>query len=368
MKHPVAITLVYHPKDETSVQAADAFVAHFDKIGMQRSGVQMRVPVRVRSEPLDDKGTLLPIKAVGSEFDVVVVLYGPDIEGKPGHWLKLCTDAAASIPNLLPLVAVMESGLTAFGCFSQAQTVSWNDWKGIDDSARATRLLIHVVNAMRRRLSKLQAGEREKIFLSHAKADGKLAAERIVRHIGDPANGLRLDTFYDALELESGEEWKKGLQQAASSASMLALVTEAYDSRPWCNQEILWAKEFRRPLLLVDIGCKRIERSFPYSGNMTLIRSSMDDTVGIEKALLELLTEALRCDLFTIQAKQVTRGRDTVLLFPRPPELADLAFLPPASGSLATIVYPDPPLPEVEVQLLAKLANGRKVVALSDFP
>ena len=76
MKHPVAITLVYHPKDKTSLQAAEAFVTHFDKIGMQRSGVQMRVPIRIRSEPLKAEGTLVPIKAVGSEFDTVVVLYG----------------------------------------------------------------------------------------------------------------------------------------------------------------------------------------------------------------------------------------------------------------------------------------------------
>src|SRR5262249_18605007 len=151
-------------------------------------------------------------------------------------------------------VVVMESNLAPFGCFGDAQTVAWHEWQGLDDSARTTRLLIHVVNSMRRKLLEMEAGKREKIFLSHAKFDGKLAAERIQRHINDPANGLRLATFYDALELESGEEWKKGLREAASNASMLALVTEAYDSRPWCNQEILWAKEFRRPLLLVDIG------------------------------------------------------------------------------------------------------------------
>jgi hypothetical protein len=365
MQHPVVLTLVYHPKDKTSAQAAERFVAHFDKIGMQRSGVQMRLPIRLRSEPLGPDGTHAPIQNLGSKFDVVVLLYGPDIEEQPKHWLALCRDAA-NLPNLLPLVIVMESGLAMLGCFGEAQTVTWYDWQGLDDSARTTRLLIHVVNSVRRKLSEKEAGMREKIFLSHAKADGKLAAERIVRHISDPANGLRLDTFYDALELESGEEWKKGLQQAASNASMLALVTEAYDSRPWCNQEILWAKQFRRPLLLVDIGCKRIERSFPYSGNMTLIRSSLDDSVGIERALLELLTEALRCDLFAIQAEEATSGN--ALVFPRPPELADLAFLfDQTQPEQKTIVYPDPPLPEVETLLLARIANGRKIVALSDY-
>ncbi|VTZ23759.1 hypothetical protein MPC1_1500008 [Methylocella tundrae] len=55
-------------------------------------------------------------------------------------------------------------------------------------------------------------------------------------------------------------------------------------------------------------------------------------------------------------------------IFPRPPELADLAFLADQAGNAkTTIVYPDPPLPDVETQLLAKLANGRKILALSDY-
>ena len=366
MQHPVAITLVHHPKDKTSVQAAETFVAHFDKIGMQRSGVQMRVPIRLRSESLHTDGSLAPIRDFGSKLDVVVVLYGPDIEEQPDHWRTLCREAKQSVQNLFPLVVELDSGLTPFGLFGEGQKIAWYDWSGLDDSARTTRLLIHVVNAIRRQLAEKKAGDREKIFLSHAKADGKLAAERIVRHISDPANGLHLDAFYDATELESGEEWNEGLEDAASKASMLALVTEAYDSRPWCNQEILWAKEFRRPLLLVDIGCRRIERAFPYSGNMTLIRSPLDDSAGIEKALLELLTEALRCDLFAIQAEEVTSGNAHA--FPRPPELADLAFLAGEAGpALKSIVYPDPPLPEVETELLRRFANGRKIVALSDF-
>lgn len=365
MKYPVVITLVYHPKDQTSTRVADTFVAHFDKIGMQRAGVQMRVPIRLRSEPLGSDGSLAPIEtSEGAKLNVVIVLYGADIAENPDHWFKLCRDAEQSVKPIFGVVARMDDGLAAFGCFASGQTIDWCIWR-CDETMRVTRLLIHVVNAIRRRLSNRRPGIREKIFLSHAKADGKLAAERIVRHISDPDNGLRLDTFYDASELETGEDWREGLEEAVSEASMLALVTDAYDSRPWCNQEILWAKEFRRPLLIVDIGCARIERTFPYSGNITAIRSLLGDAAGIEKALLELLTEALRCDLFAIQAEEVTTGK--ALIFPRPPELVDLSFLANEEQTNTTIVYPDPPLPEVESLLLAKLANGRRIVALSDF-
>ncbi len=184
--------------------------------------------------------------------------------------------------------------------------------------------------------------------------------------MADPRNGLRLDAFYDASDLETGEDWAEGLQKVACEGSMLALATDAYDSRPWCNQEILWVKQSRRALLIVDIGRRRVDRSFPYAGNVTWIRDSLTDTPGIEAALLELLSEGLRCDLFAMQAEESTQG--AALIYPRPPELADLALLAASgAGPETPIVYPDPALPQVEVDLLTKFAGGRRILPLSDF-
>jgi hypothetical protein len=152
--------------------------------------------------------------------------------------------------------------------------------------------------------------------------------------------------------------------RSRGSASAPALVTDSYDERPWCNQEILWAKENRRPLLLMDIGRSRVDRSFPYAGNMTLVRNPMTDASGIELALMELLSEGLRCDLFTKRVDAAAQGK--ALALPRPPELADLAFLSQEDPG-KPVVYPDPPLPDVETLLLQRLANGRRIVALSDF-
>ena len=366
LQHPVVITVVFHPKDDVGKKAANSFVAHFDRIGMQRSGVQTRVPVRFRSEALTKEGDLAPITRLGAEFDVIVVLYGPDIDDKPQRWRKLCEDAAKTGAPLVGVVAYMEEKLKSFKPFQDVQAVNWVSWRGLDDAARARQLMIHVVNAIRRRLRGLGEKEREKIFLSHAKADGKIAAELVMQHITDPNNELRLSSFYDASELETGEEWAKGLREAAASASMLALATDAYDGRPWCNQEILWAKQNRRPLLIVDIGRTRVERCFPYSGNVTWIRDPLADAVGIEKALLELLSEALRCDLFARQVEAATKG--AAIAYPRPPELLDLALLfAEGTVGMKPIVYPDPALPTVETELLAKFLGERRVFALSDY-
>ena len=363
MFSPVVITVAHHPADELGERVAAAFVTHFDRLGMERAGASTRVPVRLRSQALGRDGSLAPLRAQADRLNVVVVIYGLDMREDAGPWLEFCTNARRHVDPLLGVVAVTAPRLPPFTPFEDMQSVLWFEWESLREAARTRRLLIHVVNEIRRQLSCLDQGEREKIFLSHAKADGKLAAERVVKHMADPTNGLKLSAFYDALELETGEEWRQGLLQAASRASMLAIVTDAYDGRPWCNKEILWAKEFRRPLLLVDIGRSRVERSFPYSGNVMLLHDTLSEAAGIERALLELLSEALRCDLFAIQAQAVTGG--SALAYPRPPELADLAFLTDDPGK--AIVYPDPPLSNDESALLRKLAGGRRIMPLSDF-
>ena len=63
--------------------------------------------------------------------------------------------------------------------------------------------------------------------------------------------------------------------------------------------------------IVVDDVRTRVERCFPYSGNVTWIRDPLADAVGIEKALLELLSEALRCDLFARQVEAATNGAAT---------------------------------------------------------
>ncbi len=366
--HPVALTLLYSPQDAAACKIADMFVEHFDRIGMRRAGVHVRIPLRVRCEALDaTNGTLYPIRRTGSELDVIVVLHGTAMDHDPGRWTALCSAAAVLTPRLLGLVVKLDDGIGSLGVFGSGQLIEWNLWRDSEFAQRLDKLLIHVVNAIRRKLGNWQQGEREKIFISHAKADGKAIAEGFVRHVNDPANALRLDLFYDAQKLESGEDWAAGLGTAVKSASFLGLATEAYDARPWCNQEILWAKEHRRPAVMVDVGRRRVHRTFPYAGNLMLIAEKADDDASIDRVLLQLLSEALRCDIFERMAKAagIDRARGVVAL-PRPPEMADLAFLAGAP-EIHTIVYPDPPLPGVEIDLLRRLAAARRIVSFGDF-
>jgi hypothetical protein len=361
--------VVHHPDDEVAASVLDAMVAHYDRLGMGRAGIHMRIPIRVRSEPLR-ADELLEIGPDARRLDVVLFLQSGFIDDNPAPWERLITRMQADFGDRqdkhFSQVVMMEGGLTPFPGLTHLQALQWHQWTGLDVAGRARRLMIHLTNSIRRHLSSKGQQQREPIFISHAKADGRIVAERVIAYIEDPQNGLKLDTFYDALQLEAGEEWKQGLEHGAATGSLLALVSDAYDTRPWCNQEILWAKEHRRPILLVDVGRRRVGRSFPYAGNVPVMAESMNDAASIEAALLELLSEALRCDIFTAEVEEATRADRKAIAMPRPPELCDLVFCRNQPDGLC-LVYPDPPLSTFELALLTEAGGGRAVKSLSDL-
>jgi hypothetical protein len=83
------------------------------------------------------------------------------------------------------------------------------------------------------------------VFLSHAKRDGTPIAEAI-------RDGVRsfsqLVAWYDANDLPVGSEWKSPMEKAArdNTAAMVATVTDAYPTRPWCRREAKLARTPRR--------------------------------------------------------------------------------------------------------------------------
>ena len=77
-------------------------------------------------------------------------------------------------------------------------------------------------------------------FLSHAKGDRELSvgiAEKIrteALHLG------QIDTFFDASELDWGEDWEKPMMTAAGerTAAFIAIFSDLYSSRYWCREEL----------------------------------------------------------------------------------------------------------------------------------
>jgi len=88
-----------------------------------------------------------------------------------------------------------------------------------------------------------------RLFVSHAKIDGlplALALKHQIESLG------WLKGFYDADDLPAGSDWQEELERGVGSSLIVMLRTEVYDSRHWCQQEVLWADEYATPAVLVD--------------------------------------------------------------------------------------------------------------------
>jgi hypothetical protein len=182
----------------------------------------------------------------------------------------------------------------------------WRSYLTTDD-AQDSRLLLHLVftvrKHLRRMLDKTQADEQ--LFVSHAKADGDVTAKAIVDYVNHTGHGVPLNTSYDAMELSPGDDFRQVFESTIANGTLLAIVSDVSDSRPWCVHELTSAKRSRRPIVLADIGRIRTSRTYPYGANLPRVRISPDLPVEqwVEPLLVETLSEGLRCDLVEAQAK-----------------------------------------------------------------
>ncbi|MBU0555685.1 MAG: toll/interleukin-1 receptor domain-containing protein [Alphaproteobacteria bacterium] len=352
------IHVVWDVRSREGARIAERLSQHFDGIGMERDGVAFRVPVRFSSTPWDEGSTLpRPIDLGLAKHNAVILLHDEEMHDRKEDWDGWVSDLHARMK-----LRAQQDVYVAFGsptgeaplrsdAEARVQYQYRKKWSHLPtESARDQRLLLLMLIRVRDHFRKL-AGEarKEPFFVSHAKADGDLTARAIVDFINDTSDALPLDTFYDAAELMPGEIFEERFKEEIGHGTLLAIVSDVYETRPWCVFELTEAKRARRPIVLADVCGNRVSRTYPYGANLPRVRvvPRPGDTAWIEPLLVEALSEGLRCDLFERQATLASPA-DTLIL-PRPPELFDVIDRAALPGR---IVYPDPPVGDIEADLL----------------
>ena len=188
-----------------------------------------------------------------------------------------------------------------------------------------------------------------RIFLSHAKQDINTEPklfDALVQHLNATQP---VSTWVDSGKIEAGKDFGSAIEAGICDSAVLVLETTNYSSRPWCRRELLVAKQLARPVVVVD-GLKGLDvRSFPYSGNVPVMAWAQD---GAQRAVDLLLKEWLRHLYMRKLLEGQKRPKDCVL--PAPPELATIVALPGNSA----VLYPDPPLGDEELAILAPLGHS----------
>lgn len=212
-----------------------------------------------------------------------------------------------------------------------------------------------------------------RLFISHAKIDGLPLALALKNQI----EGLGwLQKFYDADDLPAGSNWQAELEKGVGSSMIVMLRTEVYDSRYWCQQEVLWADEYATPAVLVDArtALQHPAGVLPFD-RVPTVRIPDGNLVRI---LFLALREGLRFLHFMRRVEEMKRNGELstpveLRVFSFQPSMPALlrachsliqSQVPPTTPRL--ILYPDPPLRagvyEAAQALVGAYAPGARLV------
>nr|VFK29233.1 MAG: TIR domain-containing protein [Candidatus Kentron sp. MB] len=226
-----------------------------------------------------------------------------------------------------------------------------------------------------------------KIFLSHAKSgDTGLRHAKAIKGFIDNTNMSR---FFDATEISAGFRFDEEIIRHIKESTVLAIGSDAYSSRYWCQREILCAKEHHRPMIAVNCLEEYEDRIFPAGANVPCVHVAPEPPLG-EPNILRILIAAIRETIrhhHALKSLGYYRSRGWIdrdcTLVSRPPEVRQLPA--PSEERITKICYPEPPIYSEEADWHDRLGieaftplwreteksslNGRRVgISISDVP
>ena len=199
-----------------------------------------------------------------------------------------------------------------------------------------------------------------RLFLSHTKMDMGIEPKVTQALIDYLSHDQPVRVWVDAGDIEAGSPFAEAIERGIEDTSLLCVLTDNYSTREWCRKEIILAKQHQRPVVVAAAFTRQEVRSFPYLGNVPVLRwpciptekSDQEKTVMNRAAAVAavdlVLKETLRHLHATALLGQVKKDGDFILA--RPPELLSLLR---ARGASA-VLYPDPPLGSEELALFSE--------------
>jgi len=282
--------------------------------------------------------------------------------------------------SLLIPVAISKQSYKVKGEISKRNFIRLFDKKEIEEKKRL--LIQRISNEMCRflyganRISDIPKTKKSKslpvkLFISHTKIDGMKIAKQINNYI---LSETPLKTFFDANDIRTGEYFRDEIIDNIKSddSVMLVIQSDKYSSREWCRTEVIEAKTFNRPIVVLNRLENGEYRSFPYMANVRTIKrgdSSVKLEINeIEDIIVETLLETLKFKFqnllisYFVESFNIKDLKIQILSYP--PEL--LSCLNIKENTI--VFYPEPPLSEEEIKILNKIGKSIRYLTPSQIP
>jgi hypothetical protein len=382
------VFILWHPKDSGAEAIAQEIIDHFHGtpftglIGgavevfvrshawTPAEGVPRGIPLVHGAEPngLQPPKIVAIVPLLGVELANAVQVAGP--------WRKYVDDILVAKDTNPDRIAILPfrlhsgatSGTVLGAKFGKFQAIASAEL-GEGDTVRGS-LCRDLAQGLAQFLS---GGTRLTAFISHTKRSSSsdpADVKALIQLVRDVIQSTRLKAFFDAQDLQPGEDWSQELEDQASTGALLALRTDLYPSREWCQTEVLLAKRFGMPVITLDaIGHSEERGSFLMDHVPRVpIRVEGDSWLrrDVYRGLNLLVDECLKRTLWDAQ-KGLAAGRTDLQVSwwaPHAPEPATLAawllqakkkaLLPEPSAPLR-IIHPDPPLGKSEKEVLQQM-------------
>ncbi len=254
------------------------------------------------------------------------------------------------LPNtsIVP-IAIDKHGLGHAGSLTSRNCIRVYDWPADNKDLHAIVSLAHEI--YRYGCLSINPDDTGKnssitIFLSHAKAGdtGRLHAEEIKRFI----DNTNMNHFFDSFEISPGFPFDQEIEKNVQKSTLVAIESDAYSSRYWCQREILCAKQHNRPIIVVNSLNDYEDRIFPAASNVPCVHVSSDSPIS-QRDILRILSTAIletvrHCH--SIQClkfyKEIGWVGSDCELSARPPEIRQA--IKSKSSNQKKICYPEPPI------------------------
>ena len=183
----------------------------------------------------------------------------------------------------------------------EEQALRWDRWEesSVVREHRLVRdLTCEFIRMLRHRLRGPETSltdylENIQVFISHSKHDD--AGESVARSMRDWLhNHSALSSFFDVHDIPAGLSSREVLLHQIGTSALVALHTDSYSSREWCRREVIEAKRRHVPMIVVDCLNDIDQRSFPYMGNVPIVRMGADQQDRIRMVIGCLLDEVFR--------------------------------------------------------------------------
>ena len=298
---------------------------------------------------------------------IVVVLISEELVNKPDfvEWINQCALAVRAAHDRHRLLILDLDGSMA-DFFGTAKGAAWSQAKPVEDlGEHAVRPTVTALVALHRSMEAVTAGSKGltrptmSMFVSHAKADG-LPLAQALRDLIQALPDFK--TFYDAQDIPWGADWSRVLEEGVDDSVVIALRSEEYENRAWCQQEMLWADEFASPVVVVDLRQNPIA---PPSRLGFQHAVSVRVTDGnLYRVVFAALRQGLRARMHVRMVQwMIDEGhleKDKVDFVVRHPTMNALRTicLRNITKTDLTIVYPDPPMFDGEADGAIALVRG----------